>query len=140
MINRVANLNRKTQLVTDIVVAVVILGGLLTLHITQPERSVTNYCKVYRQEKTRLRALSNDQNPYPSGVFDVSVADAGEVAQSLGKLERVAPPIVEPDIKTLQNLYQEIHEDPSKAIAASLSGGTIDDNVNGWTQSHCPAN
>lgn len=118
-----------------------VLGvALITLLITQlnrPERSVTAYCKVYGQEKTRLSAMSNHSNPYPSGVFNVSVTDAGEIASSLGKLESLAPNEIAPMLSSLQKLYQDIHDNPSHGISNALNGGSLDDNLKAWTRQHC---
>jgi hypothetical protein len=78
--------NKKT---TSIIVLAVVVGLvlLLILLMQRPERSVAAYCKVYNVEKTRLTAMSNNSNPYPSG----------------------------------------------------LNGGSLDDSLKAWTQSHCNA-
>lgn len=115
---------------------VVIVVFLIT-QTAQPARSVTAYCSVYRQEKSRLSAMSNESNPYPSGLFNVNVTDAGQVAASLGKLDRVAPTQIEPEVSSLQKLYGDIHNNPSNAINDSLNGGSLDDNLKTWTQQHC---
>jgi len=135
---KLKNLDRRKQGVTIVgVMLVAVLAILLAVHLAQPKRSVNAYCEVYKQEKIRLSPMSNGTNPYPSGVFNVSVNDAGQIATSFGKLDRVAPTEVEPDAKTLQSLYQEIHDNPSQAVAASLSGGSVDDSLKAWTISHC---
>lgn len=81
--------------------------------------------------------MSNNSDPYPSGVFNVSVNDAGQIATSFSKLDRVAPTEVEPDVSNLQKLYQDIHNNPSHAVSDSLNGGSIDDSLKAWTQQHC---
>jgi cytochrome c556 len=133
-----AKFDRKKQ---GIVVGVVILGVVLVVflitQLTQPERSVTAYCKAYGQEKTRLSPMSNSSNPYSSGVFNVSVTDAAQIATSLSKLGPVAPKEIEPEITSLQKLYQDIHDNPSHAIGNALNGGSLDDSVKAWTQQHC---
>ncbi len=110
---------------------------MLVMQLNRPERSVSAYCKIYAQEKARLGTMSNKSNPYPSGVFNVSVVDASQIATSLGKLDRVAPTEIEPVIGSLQKLYQDIHDNPSHAIANSLNGGSLDDSLKAWTQKHC---
>lgn len=116
---------------------VLVLLVLLITQLNQPERSVAAYCKVYGQEKARLTAMSNNSNPYPSGVFNVSVTDAAQIATSLGRLDPVAPTEVEPEVSSLQKLYQDIHNNPSHAITNALNGGSLDDSLKAWTQQHC---
>ena len=130
--------NRRNQaIVGGIAILIIVLIVLLVTNLTQPTRSVAAYCKVYGQEKTRLSAMSNNSDPYPSGVFNVSVNDAGQIAASFSKLDRVAPTEIEPDVSNLQKLYQDIHNSPSHAISDSLNGGSIDDSLKAWTASHC---
>lgn len=130
--------NRKNQtIVGGSALLIVVLIILLIGNLTRPARSVTAYCKVYGQEKARLSAMSNNSDPYPSGVFNVSVNDAGQIATSFSRLDRVAPTDVEPDVSNLQKLYQDIHNNPSHAVSDSLNGGSIDDSLKVWTQQHC---
>ena len=128
---------RKQGTALGAIALIVILVILLIGQFTKPERSVAAYCKVYGQEKTRLSAMSNNADPYPSGVFNVSVNDAGQIATSFSRLDRVAPTEIEPDVSNLQKLYQDIHNNPSHAISDSLNGGSIDDALKAWTQQHC---
>lgn len=104
-----------------------VAGGLLLLaiaiafiavNLAKPKRSVAAYCTMHAQEKTRLATLPGDS--WPSGVFDDSVGDAGEIANSLGRLEKVAPKELSPSLTDLQKLYQKIDDDPSQAIAAAM--------------------
>ncbi len=115
----------------------VIIIVLLLAQLARPERSVAAYCKVYKQEKTRLSAMSSNSNPYPSGVFDVSVTDAAQIATSFGKLDPVAPKEVEPEVNSLQKLYQDMHDNPSHAINNALNGASLDDNLKTWTEARC---
>ncbi|HKU18748.1 MAG TPA: hypothetical protein VJP80_05750 [Candidatus Saccharimonadales bacterium] len=128
---------RKQSITVGAGVLVLVLLVLLITQLNQPERSVAAYCKVYGQEKARLTAMSNNSNPYPSGVFNVSVTDAAQIATSLGRLDPVAPTEVEPEVSSLQKLYQDIHNNPSHAITNALNGGSLDDSLKAWTQQHC---
>jgi len=128
---------RKQIVVIGILALVIALVVLLITQLSKPERSVAAYCKVYGREKARLSAMSDDSNPYPSGVFSVSVTDASQIATSLGKLERVAPYEIAPMLGSLQKLYQDIHDNPSHAINNALNGGSLDDSLKEWTQQHC---
>lgn len=127
---------RNILLIAGAMLGVVLIAVLIT-QLNQPKRSVAAYCSVYRQEKARLSPMSNNSNPYPSGVFDVTVADSAQIATSLGRLDRVAPTEIEPEVSSLQKLYQDIHDNPSHAINNALSGGSLDDSLKTWTSSHC---
>lgn len=128
---------RKQDIVIGVVVLAVVFVVFLITQLTQPERSITAYCKVYGQEKTRLSAMSNNSNPYSSGVFNVSVTDAAQIATSFGKLDPVAPKEIESEISSLRKLYQDIHDNPSHAIGNALNGGSLDDSLKSWTVQHC---
>jgi hypothetical protein len=122
-------------IIAGAVILVIVLLVLLITQLTGPKRSVAAYCQTYKEEKGRLAKLPG--NTWPSGVFNDAVSDAGEFAVSFGKLEKVAPDEVAPDVKTLQGVYQKIHDDPSQAIGASLSGASADSSVKRWTADHC---
>lgn len=100
-----------------------------------PHASVAAYCKVYKQEKTRLAKLPGDT--YPSVLFDHPLSDAGEFGASLGRLEKVAPGDIRPDVKTLKSLYAKLHKDPSQLVSVSFTAETVDKNVSDWTKAHC---
>jgi len=126
---------KKGYLPLVVIGVIVVLLAFFLYQAQQPKRSVAAYCNAYKQEKARLSKLPGDT--YPSGVFDLSVGDAGQIATSFNRLERVAPTEISSDVKTLGQLYQKIHDDPSQAVAASLSGGSIDDSLKAWTQQNC---
>lgn len=128
---------RKQGIAIGAVALMVILIILLVSELGRPERSVAAYCKVYEQEKARLSAISDNSNPYPSGVFNVNVTDAAQIATSFGRLDAVAPKEIEPEVSSLQKLYQDIHDNPSHAISNALNGGSLDDSLKAWTSQHC---
>lgn len=130
-----AHRSKRLSIIVGVVILVVVLLVLLITQLAAPKRSVAAYCQTYKEEKTRLAALPG--NTWPSGVFNDAVSDAGEFASSFGRLEKVAPNEIAPDVKTLQGIYQKIHDDPSQAIGASLSGSSADSSVKGWTTDHC---
>ena len=113
------------------------MAALVSIFIIfgQPERSVASYCKVYQEEEARLAKLPGDT--YPSGVFQDELSDAGAFADAFSKLEKVAPDEIRPDVKSLQGVYKKMADDPSQAIAASLSGAGAEDSVKEWTGDHC---
>lgn len=121
-----------------IIGAVLLVAILLVFLITQlmaPGRSVASYCEVYKEEKARLAKLPGDT--WPAGIFNDELSDAGEIAASVGRLEKVAPDEIRSDVATIKSIYQKIHDDPSQAIGASLSGVTAEANVKDWTATKC---
>jgi hypothetical protein len=122
-------------IIAGAVILVIVLLVLLITQVAAPKRSVAAYCQTYKEEKARLTKLPG--NSWPSGVFNDAVGDAGEFAASFAKLENVAPEEIRGDAATLKSVYQKIHDDPSQAISASLSGSSADTNLKKWTNDHC---
>jgi hypothetical protein len=122
-------------IIAGAVILVIVLLVLLIPQLTAPKRSVAAYCQTYKEEKTRLTKLPG--NSWPSGVFNDAVGDAGEFATSFSKLESVAPEEIRGDVTTLKSVYQKIHDDPSQAISASLSGSAADTSLKSWTSKNC---
>lgn len=116
-------------------VLIILLIILLAAQFAAPKRSVAAYCQTYKDEKARLAALPGDT--WPSGVFNDAVSDAGEFAAAFSRLEKVAPDEIQPDVATLQSVYQSIKDNPAGAISASLSGTAAEASVKGWTSGHC---
>ncbi|MGH7196381.1 MAG: hypothetical protein ACREGJ_01285 [Candidatus Saccharimonadales bacterium] len=126
---------KKRALATGAVLVIAVLVVLLIAQTVAPGRSVASYCQTYKEEKARLAKLPGDT--WPSGVFNDEISDAGEFAASFRKLEKVAPEEIRADVATLGALYQKIHDDPSQAIGASLSGASADESIKKWTKDHC---
>lgn len=132
-IKSVLNSKKRTSIIVLIAIGILVL--IVILLMQRPERSVAAYCKVYNEEKTRLSKLPG--NTWPSAVFNDELSDAGAFAEAFGKLEKVAPEEIRPDVKTLQSLYKKVADDPSQAIGASLSGIGAESSVKDWTTEHC---
>jgi hypothetical protein len=118
--------------------SILIIVALIVLAITQlatPKRSVAAYCKVYTQEKARIAKLPGDT--YPSLLFDHPQNDASEFAVSLGRLEKVAPDDIRPDITTLKSLYEKLHKDPSQMTSISFAAEPVDTSLSKWTSQQC---
>lgn len=126
--------NKKFVVIGAVILIVVLLVFIIS-QLTAPQRSVAAYCQTYKEEKARLAKLPGSS--WPSGVFNESIGDAGEFAASFGKLEKVAPDEVRSDVATLKSIYQKIHDDPSQAISASLSGSSADTSLKEWTATNC---
>lgn len=125
----------KKAIIIGVVISAIVILVLLVAQLATPKRSVSAYCQTYKNEKARLAKLPGDT--WPSGVFNDAVGDAGEFAASFSKLERVTPGEIRGDVATLKSVYQKIHDDPSQAIGASLSGSSADSDLKGWTLNHC---
>ncbi len=130
-----AHRSKRLAVIVGVVILAVVLLVLLITQLAAPKRSVAAYCQTYNEEKARLAKLPG--STWPSGVFNDAVSDAGEFATSFSRLEKVAPDEISPDVKTLQSVYKKIHDDPSQAISASLSGTGAESSVKEWTSKHC---
>lgn len=118
--------------------ASILVITLLTVLVTQlatPKRSVAAYCKVYTQEKARISKLPGDT--YPSLLFNHQLNDASQFVTSLGRLEKVAPDDIRPNITTLKSLYQKLHDDPSQMVSISFAADPVDTSLSNWTSQHC---
>ncbi|MBL8031279.1 MAG: hypothetical protein JNK33_03080, partial [Candidatus Doudnabacteria bacterium] len=115
-----------------LLIAVVVIAAFYSM---QPKRSVAGYCKVYTQEKARLAKLPGDT--YPSELFDDYLSDAGEIATSIGRLEKVAPDEIRPDVTTLNSLYENLDKDPSQLLNVSVAAKPVDNHVSDWTKQNC---
>lgn len=126
--------NKKFVIGGAVILAIVLLVFFVT-QLAAPKRSVAAYCQTYKTEKARLAKLPG--STWPPGVFNDQVGDAGEFATSFGRLEAVAPDEIKGDVVTLKSVYQKIHDDPSQAISASLSGSAADTSLKNWTNTNC---
>jgi len=111
---------------------------VVLLTLSTPTRSVENFCKVHSEEKARLAALPGDT--WSSAVFGEKTNDASEMAKSFERLESVSPDEIKSDVELQQELFKKVDEDPSQALAASLSGIGPEENVKQWTKSNCQNN
>lgn len=137
-INALDPKKRKTLFATGGIVGIIVVVLILILFIimiTTPQRSVANYCKVQKEEKTRLFKFPG--STYPSGVFDDSLSDVSQLVTSFDRLEKVAPPEIQPDIAILKSIYKKVQDDPSQLMAAALSGASADMNAKAWTKNNC---
>lgn len=119
------------------------VGGLLLLvviilfvtSLTRPARSVEAFCSAYKQENTRLADSQGDT--YSVKPFTNSSSSPRDFVAALGKLEQVAPDDIQPDIKTLKQIFEKIDQDPSQAMSASMSGLGAESSVDSYTKQHC---
>ncbi len=121
------------QLFIGMIVVVIVIVAFNTL--IPPERSVVAYCKTWKEQETKLSHAYGDT--YSTTVFSHSSNNPHDFAVALGKMDRVAPKEIEPDVKGLEAVFAKIDKDPSQAISASLSGIEPESSVTDWTNSHC---
>lgn len=118
-------------------------GGILILIIvvfaillsSRPTRSVAAFCSTYKQEDARLAKSYGDT--YSLHPFTHDSSNPHDFVVALSNLDAVAPKEIEPDVKTLKQLFEKIDKDPSQALSASLSGLGAESNVSDWTAQHC---
>lgn len=132
----VKNLDPKKRNITILAtLLVVVLVVVLLFQLMKPERSVASYCKVYKEENAKLAKAQGDT--YAVAVFSHKSSNPADFANAFGKLEQVAPDDIQPDVKTLKQLFQKIDSDPSQSMSASLSGLGAESNVKDWTETNC---
>ncbi len=116
-----------------LIIAVLIV--ITAIQLATPKRSVAAYCKVYTQEKARISKLPGDT--YPSLLFGHQLNDASQFVASLGRLEKVAPDDIRPNVATLKSLYQKLHDDPSQMVSISFAADPVDTSLKKWTSDNC---
>jgi hypothetical protein len=121
-----------------------LLGVLLAASITSacggPARSVAAFCQTYNQQKTAYLAkynaidsqLNADENSDPLaaafGGLGSSLEAMGDVVVIFDRLDQVAPPNIEPDVKAIYNSLVNEENDMSNAASnplGALAGGLV---------------
>lgn len=123
---------KKIAIIAVGVVAVVILASVF---IGKPERSVAAFCKVQKEENARLEKANGET--YAVKIFSHRTSDPGDFAQAFGNLEKVSPDEIQPDVKTLKQIFGKINQDPSQALGAALSGVGAEQAVKNYIDSNC---
>ena len=130
------NLNsRKRSAIIAITLLIVVILIVSLFQIVKPNRSVASYCKVYKEQNAKLAKSQGDT--YSVAVFSHSSNNPADFANAFSKLEDVAPNDIQPDVKTLKQLFQKIDSDPSQSMSASLSGLGAESGVKDWTNRNC---
>lgn len=116
-------------------VALLIIIAFVVVTSSGPTRSVAAFCNTYRQEDARLAKSYGDT--YSVHPFTHDSSNPHDFVIAFSNLDSVAPKEIEPDVKTLKQLFEKIDKDPSQALSASLSGLGAESNVSDWTAQHC---
>ena len=131
--HKLQGIGKKQLIAITTALAVVLI--LIVLRFASPQRSVATYCKVYRQESAILATTRGDM--YSAEVFRHHSDNPKDFLVAFSNLDAVAPNSIEPDVRTLQNLFQTINKDPTKGFNASLGAVGADLSVKNWTVSNC---
>jgi len=124
---------RNTLIAITLLVVIILIASLF--QIIKPNRSVASYCKVYKEQDAKIAKSQGDT--YSVAVFSHSSNNPADFANAFSKLEEVAPNDIQPDVKTLKQLFQKIDSDPSQNMSASLSGLGAESSVKDWTDQNC---
>lgn len=115
-----------------VLVAVIVFTVIL---LTQPTRSVEAFCGTYKEENARLSSSSGDT--YSAKPFTHSSSNPQDFIMAFSKLERVAPEEIQPDVKTMKQIFETIDKDPSQTVSAAMSAMGAESNVTNWKDQHC---
>lgn len=115
-----------------------------------PTRSVEGYCQTFYSEGQKFRDTYErvDAQTDPVAGLIVLLGAPQRLALLFAKLDAVAPLDIEPDVKVLQDAFQQINDnmvanarDPIRAILDALTIGAStkksEDNVNSYTLTNC---
>jgi hypothetical protein len=129
---------RKQSVVAGSVLLAIILVILLITNLSQPERSVTAYCKIYRQGITTLGHAGGEKYTYSTSVFpDASSNNPGDFIPTFDKLDSVAPTEIEPQVKAMRDTFTKMKDNPTQVVSLAFNGSPAEDAVTQWTQQHC---
>ncbi len=136
-ISKVKQMPKKRRTIALIAaVALLLIATLLAVLLSsKPTRSVAAFCSTYKQENARLEKGSGDT--YNVKPFTHSSSNPRDFVVALSNLREVAPKDIEPDVKTLEQIFEKIDKDPSQALPASLSGLGAESSVSDWADQHC---
>jgi hypothetical protein len=134
-LKKTATKKRKAISTVAGVLLLIIIVISLIVASSKPTRSVAAFCSTYKQEDARLAKSYGDT--YSVHPFTHSSNNPHDFVVALSNLDAVAPKDIEPDVKTLKQLFAKIDKDPSQALSASLSGLGAESSVSDWTTQHC---
>lgn len=122
-------------LILSVGLLLVVTLVMLMFFLFKPDRSVTSYCKIYKEEDAKLAKAQGDT--YSVTVFHHKSSNPADFVNAFSRLEQAAPDEIQPDVKTLKQIFQKIDSDPSQALTASMSGLGAEESVTKWTEGHC---
>lgn len=117
------------------IAGILLLIVIVSIPLSKPKRSVAAFCNTYKQEDARLANSNGDT--YSLKPFTHSSSNSHDFVTALDNLDQVAPKDIQPDVKTLKQIFEKIDKDSSQAISASLSGLGAESSVSRWTDKNC---
>ncbi len=127
MLNKVrstikASYTRKRPL---FVVGCTLLLGCLVLifvFLTQPQRTVANFCSTAKEEKAIL----------------VGNVNYRQRLDAYKRLEAVSPDAIQPDITIIRKGYEDIVSNPSDTLSAGLGMSGAENRRSAYINANCP--
>lgn len=119
-----------------IAIIALLLGGA-----TKPQRSISAYCKVHKEQAALLGHAGGDKYTYSSAVFPgASSNNAADFVPAFRALDKVAPTDIEPQVKAIGDIFQKMNDEPTQVLSLALNGLSTEKAVAEWTQQNCKAN
>lgn len=123
----------KKKFLTQRDAVLLVLGGLaililgitiivMTINLTQPARSVANFCSVAKEQKSVL--VTGNEN-YEKRL------------EAYKKLEAVSPEDIRSDIVTIRKGYESIIQNPSNTISAGLGMSSAENRRSDYITKNC---
>jgi capsular polysaccharide biosynthesis protein len=115
---------RLTKKLVIIIVTVLLLvaAGIGLFFAIQPQRTVENFCRSAKEEKSNFKANTS---------YD-------KLLGSFRKLDAVAPEDIRSDTSLIVKGYDSIVSDPSKAVTSELGISSSQMRVNDYITKNCP--
>lgn len=115
-------LSSKKRIVIVIIAAFVLVAIMIGIFFAmQPQRTVANFCRVAKEEKSTL-------------VGDVNY---DKRLDTYKKLEAVSPDDIRPDISTIRKGYEEIVKSPSNTLNTGLGMSGAENRRTDYIESNC---
>lgn len=118
-ISSILSKKRNLVIIVTVVLIIVIIAGLFMA--MQPQRTVANFCKVAKEEKSTL-------------VGDVNYEKRLETYK---KLEAVSPDDIRPDITTIRKGYEEIVKNSSNTLSTGLGMSGAENRRTTYIEANC---
>jgi hypothetical protein len=115
---------------------VLVLIGILAIQMRQPKRSIGAFCSVRQEQEAKLK--NSVGTTYSSALFPGRhSSDAGDFADAMEKLERVAPDDIVADVRTQRLAFEKVKKDPLQSVSVALSAVSSENNLRTWSEQHC---
>lgn len=116
-----SKIQQKRLLIIASSTLLIILFVIIFFTLTQPSRSVANFCRVAKEEKHNFKANTSYDN----------------LLGSFKKLDTVAPGEIHSDTALIVKGYESIANDPSKATTSELGISSPQLRVNDYIAKNC---